>query len=388
MFPTLSSLIEYFTGYRIQLPVQTFGLIVALSFWLSYLAFKAEFRRKEKEGKIGEFKSYPANKRAVYFYYVLYSLLVFLLGYKLVYAVKWSKIFMVSPQQVLFSANGDIIGGVLFLTIFLVLLYYKAGRNISKPVDEKNYTLVHPYEVTDRMLLWCASIGFIGAILFAKLEQWSLLFSDPGLFFTSYNGLNFLGGFIFGAGIYFYRCRKMGINMVTAADIGSPGIMLAYGFGRIGCHLSGDGDWGIINNAPKPSSLSWLPNWVWAYDYPHNVIHAGKYIEGCTGTYCNILVDKVYPTSFYEFVIGMSLFFLLWMFRRKINRDGMMFLLFISLLGLERFMIEFIKVNPRHCIGNVCLTQSQYISIAFMLIGAIGFALISWKKFQKRKNFA
>ena len=56
-------------------------------------------------------------------------------------------------------------------------------------------------------------------------------------------------------------------------DIGGPGMMLAYSVGRIGCHMSGDGDWGIININPKP--FSWLPDWLWAYTYPNNVAIEG-----------------------------------------------------------------------------------------------------------------
>ena len=56
-------------------------------------------------------------------------------------------------------------------------------------------------------------------------------------------------------------------------DAVSPALMLAYGIGRLGCHFSGDGDWGIKNTAAKPDLISILPDWIWCYDYPNNVIN-------------------------------------------------------------------------------------------------------------------
>lgn len=168
----------------------------------------------------------------------------------------------------------------------------------------------------------------------------------------------------------------MGIPTLTALDIGSPGMVLAYGFGRIGCHLSGDGDWGIINTAPKPGWLSWAPDWTWSFTYPHNVIHAGKYIQGCYERYCNELPAPVYPTSFYESIICMAFFFLVWSLRNRIKTPGLMFFIFMLFSGIERFFIEYIKTNPKYCFANTCITQAQGISIIFFIIGIAGLVWI------------
>jgi phosphatidylglycerol:prolipoprotein diacylglycerol transferase len=68
-------------------------------------------------------------------------------------------------------------------------------------------------------------------------------------------------------------------------------MMLAYGVGRIGCQMAGDGDWGIPNTAPKPGWLSWAPDWMWSFKYPHNVSmeDQGNKIADCVGKYCNEL---------------------------------------------------------------------------------------------------
>jgi prolipoprotein diacylglyceryltransferase len=90
----------------------------------------------------------------------------------------------------------------------------------------------------------------------------------------------------------------------------APTMMFAYAFGRIGCQISGDGDWGIPNTHPKP--FSWMPDWLWAYSYPHNVIGEGKPIAGCDGPYCNELFPAVYPTPLYEIIACFILFAVLW----------------------------------------------------------------------------
>src|SRR5690606_13982566 len=97
---------------------------------------------------------------------------------------------------------------------------------------------------------------------------------------------------------YLYIGIRHGIPWKQLADIGSLGMLVAYGVGRLGCHLSGDGDWGIVNNRDKP--FRWLPDWAWSFDFPHNVIHQGVPIPGCTGPYCYVLPEGVFPTSLYE----------------------------------------------------------------------------------------
>ncbi|HLZ87339.1 MAG TPA: prolipoprotein diacylglyceryl transferase family protein, partial [Puia sp.] len=107
----------------------------------------------------------------------------------------------------------------------------------------------------DQLLLFCGLIGFAGALLLAKLEDSYNLWHHPGQWLLRYHGLTYLGGLIFGAITYLVMLKRRGIPLATAADIGSPGMMLAYAIGRIGCHLAGDGDWGILSTSPKPAWL-------------------------------------------------------------------------------------------------------------------------------------
>jgi prolipoprotein diacylglyceryltransferase len=145
--------------------------------------------------------------------------------------------------------------------------------------------------------------------------------------------------------------------------------MISYGIGRVGCQVAGDGDWGIVNNRPNP--YSWLPDWVWSYTYPHNVINAGVPIPGCEGNYCNELPLPVYPTAFYETVACFLLFVLLWSLRKKITVPGRLFGLYLAVNGVERFFIEKIRVNTKYNIFGFQPTQAEIISSLLVITGII-----------------
>ena len=127
---------------------------------------------------------------------------------------------------------------------------------------------------------------------------------------------------------------------------------MAYGIGRAGCHLSGDGDWGINNLAPKPEWMSFLPDWMWSYTFPHNVIHSGIQMEDCGAKfwepYCSQLANPVWPTAFYEVVMATLIFILLWKIRKKIKVAGTLFCIYLALNGIERFLIEKMRINTEY----------------------------------------
>ncbi len=155
-------------------------------------------------------------------------------------------------------------------------------------------------------------------------------------------------------------------------DVGGPGMMLAYAIGRMGCQMSGDGDWGIPNPAVKPGWLSWAPDWMWSFKFPHNVIHEGIPIAGCTGKYCNELPVGVYPTSFYEIIACLILFLILWSIRKKLKPAGLMFSVYLIFAGVERFFIELIRVNSHYHLGSLSFSQAELISTILVIAGIGG----------------
>jgi prolipoprotein diacylglyceryltransferase len=115
-----------------------------------------------------------------------------------------------------------------------------------------------------------------------------------------------------------------------------------------------------------------LPNWVFAYDFPHNVNDDGVRISGCTDEkYCNHLPLPVFPTSFYETIVCLLLFALLWALRKKLKIPGTLFALYLMVNGVERFFIEKIRVNNRMNLFGFHPTQAEVISTLLFLTGLL-----------------
>jgi phosphatidylglycerol---prolipoprotein diacylglyceryl transferase len=140
-----------------------------------------------------------------------------------------------------------------------------------------------------------------------------------------------------------------------------------------------------VNTAMKPDWLSWLPDWAWAYDYPHNVLKQGIHIDGCTGEYCYKLAESVFPTPLYETTLSILVFVFLWSIRKKINIPGMLFSIYLIFNGLERFFIEKIRVNTKYHIGGMEITQAEIISTFLVILGIIGI-IFTFKIYRTKKR--
>jgi len=134
--------------------------------------------------------------------------------------------------------------------------------------------------------------------------------------------------------------RKYKLSVLRLADTFAPSLILAYGIGRLGCHFSGDGDWGIIANFDNKPLL--MPDWLWGYSFPRNVIEAGIRIDGCVGKYCHELPQAVHPTSLYEAIFGIMAFLLLWKIRKKINIPGVLFCVYLIINGIDFLTVEWL----------------------------------------------
>jgi prolipoprotein diacylglyceryltransferase len=182
------------------------------------------------------------------------------------------------------------------------------------------------------------------------------------------------GGLILAFFVVFAYVKRLGIAPIEMMDCAAPAVTIGYAVGRLGCHFSGDGDWGVVNAAAKP--LSFLPDWLWAYTYPNNVLNEGVPIENCVGVYCKQLAEGVYPTALYETMLGFIMLGILWSLRKRIKIPGVLFFIYLILNGLERFSIESIRVNPRYDMFGMYFSQAQYIAIGLMLIGVAGVAIL------------
>jgi phosphatidylglycerol---prolipoprotein diacylglyceryl transferase len=242
---------------------------------------------------------------------------------------------------------------------------YGAGRIAgvkvaAEKVGDKSGRKGKKVEVSPSHLMGTVTVlavvgGFAGAKLFHILENLDQFFQAPGRMIFSSGGFTFYGGLIVAALLIARYVRKNGQVPAVFADVMAPSLMLGYGVGRIGCHLSGDGDWGIVADvAAKPD---WLPMWLWAEDYANN--HLGV----------DLSAGPVYPTPIYEFLMAGALFLVLYSLRDHPYKAGWLFGLYMVFAGIERFVIEQIRVNNTFDLAGLLVTQAEVISVVLMAIG-------------------
>ncbi len=372
MYPSISDLIYDLSGLHIPMGIQTFGFFMMLAFLFAAYSSSIELKRKEKQGLLHPAKKKILNGKPVSNPdIVMNALWGFIAGYKLLYVVLNYTACSNDPQGMIFSPAGNLAGGVAGAIIAAYLKYREQARNKGRNPEWAEEEM-HPYQLTGNIAVIAALSGIIGAKLFHNLENLNEFMSDPLGALLSFSGLTFYGGLIMASVAVLYYTRKNNIPSLHMVDAAAPGLMLAYGIGRIGCQLAGDGDWGINNVLPKPSWMSFLPDWVWAFRYPHNVISEGIPVPGCEGKHCMMLEHPVFPTPLYESVACILLFFLLWSLRKKINTPGVLFCVYLMLNGAERFLIEKIRINNVYHLGSMQVTQAEIISSLLLIAGAAG----------------
>jgi len=215
----------------------------------------------------------------------------------------------------------------------------------------------------------CCFIGFIagivGARLFHLLEYPREFLAHPVEMLLSRSGFTIFGGLIVGLLAGAWYLRRKGAPLALALDAVAPALMLAYAIGRIGCQVSGDGDWGVAVSGAAPG---WLPGWLWAQTYENN-------IAGVT-----IAPPGVYPTPLYEIAMSLAIFALLWSLRRHRHAAGWLFGVYLVLAGIERFLIELVRVNTKYTMFGVDVTQAQIIATAAVVAGLI----VMWRRAAPR----
>lgn len=357
--------------------VNSFGFFVAIAFILAAIVLGAELKRKSSQGLLQPKEmQLMTGQPATWGELVLNFLLGFLLGYKIIALFIMDSSVTDDPQSFIFSPIGSWPAGIGLGLLFAGLKWYEKNKQkLDKP--EKRTVRIWPHDRVGEITILALIFGLVGAKMFDIFENWSDFLERPSSYIFSPSGLTFYGGLICAALAIWVYAKKNNIGFWHLNDAAAPALMLAYGIGRIGCQVSGDGDWGINNPAPNP--YSWLPDWMWSYTYPNNVNEVGSPIPGCVGKYCNELAVPVYPTPFYEVIMALCLFALLWSVRKKLKVPGTLFALYLMVNGLERFMIEKIRVNTTINILGFHPTQAEVISTLLFLSG-----LVLWIVLRRR----
>jgi phosphatidylglycerol---prolipoprotein diacylglyceryl transferase len=362
--------------------VNSFGFFVAIGFIVGAYVLSLELKRKSTLGllkptevkvKVGE----PASAFDLFTNF----LLGFFLGFKIIGLFIMVKGLHADPQAFIFSSAGSWPAGIIVGLLFAGLKWQEKNKQkLAKP--EERLIRIWPQDRVGDITIMALIFGLLGAKLFDIFENWSDFLLYPTEYIFSPAGLTFYGGLICAALAIWIYARKHGIGFWHLNDAAAPALMLSYAVGRIGCQVSGDGDWGIVNNTAKP--FSWIPDWTWAYTYPNNVNEAGVKIAGCVGKYCHELPEAVYPTAFYETIVCAGLFAVLWMARKKLKVPGTIFALYLMLNGMERFFIEKIRVNVKFDFLGIQVTQAEIISTSLFLTGLIMWIILN-KNVQKEK---
>jgi len=378
MYPDLSYLFHDIFGTQPDnwtSVFKTFGVMLVISILAAALFFYWELKRKADEGvyqptlvktMVGE----PASIWEI----ASNALFGFLLGFKAVYIAMNFAEFQQDAAATLLSTKGNLVAGLVGAAIF-GFARWREKKKHELPKPKEVVAQVYPHDRIGDLTIIAAITGILGAKIFAILEEPSGFFDDPiGTFFSG-SGLAIYGGLICGyLGVTWYM-RKNNIPFWPTADAIAPALIIAYGVGRIGCQLAGDGDWGI-DAAPQPDWW-FLPDWFWAYDYPHNVNKTGIAIEGCQWLHCTHLANPVYPTPLYEVIASFLIGGFLWAIRKQMKVPGVLFFIYLILNGFERFWIEKIRVNATYDIAGFHPTQAEIIATAFFIIGIIG---VIWRR--------
>ena len=386
MYPRISDLINDLFGVTINLQIPTYSFFLILTFLAGGTTLYLELKRKEKEGLIkSQFIKILKGKPAGITELFATGIKSFFVGYKLVGMLIYYLSAQGNPAHYIFSLKGNWWGGLILAALFIYWNYRaKQKEKLEEPIwiEEE----VHPCQLTGNIFVIAVVCGIIGAKLFSILDDLGAFWTNPWGTLFSLSGLSFHGGFILAVIVLIIYVNRKKIGWITFIDSGAPGMMLGYAIARIGCQLSGDGCWGIENLNPKPEWLSFLPDWMWAFNFPHNSLHQGIPIDNCTGNYCFVLENPVFPTSFYEMIICFLLFIVLWSIRKKIKVPGVLFSIYLVLNGTERVFIEMIRINPLHNVLGIQVSQAQIVSFFLILFGIAG--IIYFLRRKKNKGMS
>ena len=404
--------------------LNSFGLFVAIAFMVAAVVLSSELKRKEKLGLLlPREEMITVGRPASMFDLFLNGVTGFIFGYKLL-GLFFSKPGDMNAQEYIFSSQGNLLGGILGAAALVALKYFEKNKQKLK-TPERRAVRIWPHDRVGDIIILGLIFGILGAKLFDNFENWDEFVQDPIGRIFSQSGLTFYGGLILAAAAICWFAYKKGIKIRHLVDAAAPALMIAYAVGRIGCQVSGDGDWGVYNSAyvsnesgtvsvAAPGDFqkqlqknaayftegkaidtsgrmlyvtdrtygslnavphkhfegpSFLPKWLFGYSYPQNVNKDGILMPGVTDEHNRVLPQPVFPTPLYEIITCTLLFLFLWAIRKRIHTPYVLFGIYLTINGAERFLVESIRVNKTYNLFGMHPSQAQIIAIVLIIIG-------------------
>jgi len=230
--------------------------------------------------------------------------------------------------------------------LFMALAALSAAWVVSAELKRRGYNS----ELASTLVFAAAVGGLIGARALFIVEEWNNFLQTPLNYIFTGAGFTWYGGFFGGAAAASWVARRNNIPWLVAVDIAAPALALAYGVGRIGCHVAGDGDWGSVTDV------------AWGVAYTNAII---GWVDPSTGIPYPP-GTRVHPTPIYEFIQAVVVFGILWSLRKSNYPPGTLAWLYLILAGFSRFVVEFWRINPTLGWG---LSEAQWFSLGLMLLG-------------------
>ena len=196
-------------------------------------------------------------------------------------------------------------------------------------------------------------LGVVGAKLWHVFEEPALLKSSPAEVLFDRAGFAWFGGLVAGILVLLWQGRQAKIGGLAMLDLASPAAAVGYGMGRLGCLISGDGDYGIPTKLP------------WGMSFPNGLLPT---------------TQKVHPTPIYELLVALGIAWYLWRRGRprpsgsQVPGVGQITGEYLLLSGIARFLVEYIRINPKIYWG---MSNAQVASLGSI---AVGLLLLLWAR--------
>ncbi|MCL5005784.1 MAG: prolipoprotein diacylglyceryl transferase [Acidobacteria bacterium] len=245
-----------------------------------------------------------------------------------------------------------------FIAAYLLLVVECRRRKLSS-------------DFASSIIVWGAIGGLAGARLWDVYDQFPSYAQHPLSIIFSSSGFVWDGGLLGGLLAVYLISHYYKVPFLTTADMAAPAVLIGQALGRMGCLLSGDGDWGLPTKMP------------WGMSFPHaivgwnsqTVLKLNAHDQLVSGFYPGV---RVQPTPIFEAVLYVAIaVFLIWAMRKRHWAEGRVFYAFLVLSGGARFLVEFWRINPRVLWG---LTEYQIFSILLMAVGVAALVITRNRK--------